>query len=120
MSESIEMATVADSSQDDSCLLKETHLASSALKEADETTTSVDGQEEKEQDGARVQAAAQDPCKNNQTAASNVDVEVNIESQNAGRISARAHKIFVLSGSFVMVLMFGMAVYIVLKLLKEV
>ena len=120
MSESVEMAIVEDSYKPDSCAMKGTDLTSCVLDAKDETTRSVGVQHEKVPDAACGYAAAQDPCSNKQTKLENVSVDVDVERQNAGRISSRAHTISLLFGSFIIFLMFGMLVFIVLRLLKQV
>eukprot|EP00117_Sycon_ciliatum_P002115 scpid104386/ scgid7484/ len=118
MSESIEMAAVPDSYNQDSCLITETDLASSSLGEPDKTIRNEEGQEEKTPDAGSLEAAAQDACSETKTEGGNVNTAVNEQRQNAGQISTCAHYIFVLFGSIIMVLMIGLAVYLVFRLLK--
>ena len=104
MSESIEMETVA---------------AVCKLNEGDETTGSVQGQGEKEQDTASMHAADQDAGSLKPTEVDNANAEANVERQDAGRISSRERKIILLFGSFLLVVMFCMAVFVLLRLLKH-
>ena len=105
MSESFEMETIADSCN---------------LDEAEEATRSVQGPDEEELDMSRVYAAAPDAGSKKQTDVDNVNVHANGERQDAGRISSREHKIILLFGSLILVGMFGMVVFILLRLLKQV
>ena len=105
MSESVEMETIADSCK---------------LDEAEEATRSVQGQDEEELDMSCVYAAAQDAGSKKQTEVDNVNVDANGERQAARRISSREHKIIFLFGSLILVVMFGMVVFILLRLLKQV
>ena len=118
MSESIEMAAVPDSYNQDSCLITETDLASSSLEEPNKTISNEKGQEAKTPDAGSLEAAAQDACSEMKIEEGNVNTAGNEQRENAGRISTCAHYIFVLFGSIIMVLMIGMAVYIVFRLLK--
>ena len=117
-SESIEMAAVPDSYNHNSCQVTETDLASSVLGETDITIRSEKGEEDRTPDAGSVQAAAQDACSDTKTVECNVNVAVNVQRQNAGRISTRAQNILVLFGGIIMVLMFGLAIYLVFGRLK--
>ena len=116
-SESIEMAAVPESYNHDSCQVTETDLASSVLGETDKTIRSEKEEEDQTPDAGSVQAPAQDASSDTKTEGGNVNVAVNVQRQNAGRIT-RAQNILALLSGFIMVFMFGMAIYLVFRRLK--
>ena len=116
--DSVVMAEVPHSHNHDSCQITETDLAASALEEPDKTIRNEEGQEEKTPDAGSLEVVAQDACKETDTEGGNVNLAVNEQRPNAGRIWTCANNIFVLFGSIIIVLIFGMAVYLVFRLLN--
>ena len=106
MSESVEMEIIVDS-----CNLEEAEEATRSIHQAkDESGLGTEG----------AHVAAQDVVSKKQAEVPNVNVDANGERQDAGRISSRENWIILLFASFILVLMFGMVVFILLRLLKQV
>ena len=106
MSETAEMETITDYCK---------------LSEPEETTRSIyQAQDETGLDTEGAHVAAQDGGSKKQTEVDCDNAQANVELQDAGRISSRDHKIILLIGSFILIVMFGMALFILLRLLKQV
>ena len=130
MSDSVEMSTVPDCSKEICYLFEETDLASSAPSpmqetamascapnETFETRTNDERREGQEPEGVVVPGTA--PCRKTPTEVG-TSIQVNEYHQNEGRISTRVQRDIVSFASILLVVIFSMVVYIVLRLLKQV